>query len=335
MTKKITFLDTIKYLIFFSIGFGIFIWVYRNQNFNSLYSGISDFQYGWIIASFCVGLLSHFFRALRWRMLIESIGYRPRIMNTFLSILIMYLANYALPRMGEVTRCGILKKYEGIPFTSQLGTVIIERIVDFLFLLLLLISVVIIEWDILAPTLIHTENCVESKNFLSLGNYYMVGIAVALLTLSVLGLFFRNQLMRTKLSDKFRSYLIKFSEGLKSVLHLQNPWLFVLLTICIYGCYYLLTLTVMLAFPPTAKLSPIVALVVVVFGSVGMVLPVQGGIGTFHALAAYALVLYGITQNDSILLALVLHGATALFMIFIGTLALIILPILNRKKNII
>lgn len=246
----------------------------------------------------------------------------------------MYLANYALPRMGEVTRCGILKKYEEIPFTSQLGTVMIERIVDFLFLLLILTSVIMIEFDVLASTLKHNENGIESNNFTFLISPWFISLAVILFLLLILSWLLRNRLRQTRLVQKFRSYLVKFTKGLKSVFHLRNPLLFTILTISIYGCYYLQTWFVMIAFAPTALLSPIVALVVLAFGTVGMVLPVQGGIGTFHALAVYALMLYGVSENDGTILALALHGSTAVFLIFIGAAALAILPIVNNKKII-
>lgn len=335
MKNKILIQNVIKYILFFGVGIGIFIWVFRDQKIASLYSGLSEFKYGWIIASLGIGLLSHFLRALRWRMLIESIGFKPRVLNTFLSILVMYLANFALPRMGEVTRCGILKKYEGVPFTSLLGTVIIERIVDFMFLLLMLISVIMIEWDVLASTLKHDGNGFESKNSPFLGSPWFLGLAVFLFLVSILGMILRKRLMQSGLVQKCRFYLVKFTEGLKSVLHLRNPYLFVLLTIGIYGCYYLLTWFVMISFAPTAQLSPIVALVVLSFGSVGMVLPVQGGIGTFHALVVYALMLYGISENDRTLIALVLHGSTTVFLIFIGAIALVLLPVVNREKTIL
>jgi len=135
VSKKKFLLDALKYIFFFGAGIMLFIWVYQGQDLRNIWEGLSRFHYGWIAASFIVFLFSHLFRAMRWRMLIESIGYKPGLFNTFLSILVMYLANYALPRLGEVTRCGILKRYEGVPFTSQLGTVLVERIVDVLFLL--------------------------------------------------------------------------------------------------------------------------------------------------------------------------------------------------------
>jgi uncharacterized protein (TIRG00374 family) len=333
VSRKKVVLDILKYALFFGAGIGIFIWVYSGQDVESLWAGLSDFNYWWIAASLGVSLLSNLFRAIRWKMLIESIGYKPRLSNTFLSILVMYLANYALPRLGEVTRCGVLKKYEKIPFTEQLGTVLIERVVDVFVLLVMLAVVLLIDWNALVGFFSPGEGNVEYSNMSFLRSWWFLGLVGLFVLICLAAWLLRKRLAKIPVVKKFMSFVAKFAEGLKSVLHLKNPWLFVLLTLGIYGSYYLMTLFVMLGFGPTQGLSPFIALVVLAMGSVGMALPVQGGMGTYHFFVSQTLVLYGIAKTDGTLLALVLHGSTTIFVILIGAIALLILPLINRKKK--
>jgi hypothetical protein len=327
-------LNILKYLLFLSVGIGLFLWVYRDQDMNSLWSGLSEFHYGWIITSLGIALLSHFLRALRWRMLLDSIGYKPGVLNVFLSILIMYLANFAAPRMGEVARCGILTRYEKIPFTAQLGTVVIERMVDVVFLILIILSVLLFDWNVLTDYLTGKMSDQGSGKYSVLTSWWFLSIAGLFIFLGILAVVFRKSLLKTNFARKIVSYIDKFIEGLKSVLHLKKPGIFILLTFGIYACYFMMTWFVMIAFTPTTHLSPFVALAVLAMGSVGMVLPVQGGVGTYHAFVGATLTLYGTSEYNSTLLAFVMHGSTSVFLILIGAIALILLPVVNPSRKL-
>jgi glycosyltransferase 2 family protein len=331
--KKKLILTILKYLLFLVLGIGLFLWVYRDQDMHSLWAGLSEFHYGWIVASLGIALLSHFLRALRWRMLLDSIGYKPGVLNVFLSILVMYLANFAAPRMGEVTRCGILTRYEKIPFTAQLGTVVIERMVDVVLLLLIIVSVLLFDWNVLTDYLSGKMSVPDSGKYSFLTSWWFLTIVALLVILGLLAVLFRKPLLRTNIAKKIVTYVDRFVEGLKSILLLKKPGIFILLTLGIYACYYMMTWFVMIAFSPTAQLSPFVALAVLAMGSVGMVLPAQGGIGTYHTFVVATLTLYGTSEYNSTLLAFVLHGSTSVFLIFIGAIALIILPIVNPSKK--
>lgn len=331
MINKKFVLETLKYIFFFGVGIALFVWVYRGQDLDQIWEGLSRFKYGWILASFGAFIFSHLFRAMRWRMLIESIGYKPGLFNTFLSILVMYLANLAFPRLGEVTRCGILKKYEKVPFTSQLGTVLIERMVDMVFLLFLLAFVLVLNWDILSSLLSPKEGVGNTKLSFLQSPLFMVFIGLMILAV-ILVYYYRKPLMKLPLMVKLLSYTGKFTDGLKSVFRLRQPFLFIVLTLSIYVCYYLSTYFVFKAFVPTELLSPMVALSVLAMGSIGMVLPSPGGIGTYDYFAIQTVILYGISLPDGQLVTLVMHGSTTLFIIIVGAIALGLLPIVNRKR---
>jgi len=329
--RKSTWLNALQYLVFFAGGIGIFLWVYRGQDPKGIINGLASFDYKWILISFLLALISHYIRAMRWRMMIHSIGYNPSRINTFFAVLIMYLANYALPRMGEVTRCGILKKYEKVPFTNQLGTVVAERTVDFLFLLLLLVVVAMIEWSKFlgfASEQTLDQNSWMVKIFTSGLIWVALGLGVTVL---ILFFVFRKQLLKNPFVSKMAGFANKFVDGLRSVLKLKNPWLFLVYTFAIYALYFGMTYSVMLAFGPTKDLGVMAGLAVLTLGSVGMVVPVQGGIGSYHFFSIETLLLYGVMREDATILAFVLHGSMSLFLIVIGVFALALLPWVNRS----
>lgn len=333
MTKKKVLLDILKYVIFFGIGMLLFFWVYKGQNVKQIWGRLSEFDYTWIGFSFIAFLGSILFRALRWNMLIGSIGYKPRIINTFLSVLVMYLANTAVTRMGEVARCGILKKYEKVPFTAQLGTVMIERVVDVLFLAVLLALVFFFNWDILSTLLIPDPNAAPGK--FAILQSPLFWILIGLMVVAALSVFLlRKKLMRIPIVIKLLSYVEKFVDGLKSVLKLRQPVLFIIYTVALYGCYFLNTLFILKAFGPTAALSPMVSVSVLAMGSVGMVVPVPSGFGPYDWFALHTLMLYGVMQPEGQLVTLVLHLSTILFIIVCGAIALGLLPVINKKRDL-
>jgi len=145
---------------------------------------------------------------------------------------------------------------------------------------------------------------------------------------------FRKRLLRIGILGKVAELGAKFLTGLKSVLRLKNPGLFIFYTLAIYLLYFAMTYSVMLGFEPTRDLGLLAGLALVTLGSVGMVVPVQGGIGSYHFFSIETLLLYGIVRDDAVLLALVLHGSMSLFLIFIGVVALLLLPWINRKAHL-
>ena len=136
--------QVIKFLAFLLVTVFLFWLVYRDQNFDDLMKVLrDDVDYTWIWVAIVFGLLSHVSRSLRWQMLTKSMGYRISFMNSFMGVMIGYFANMAIPRMGEFTRCGVVSKYENVPFSKLLGTVVTERVFDMIMLLLLTLVVVV------------------------------------------------------------------------------------------------------------------------------------------------------------------------------------------------
>ncbi|MCH2082268.1 MAG: flippase-like domain-containing protein [Saprospiraceae bacterium] len=346
MDWKKNIINFLKFVIFLGIGLGILYLVYQNQNAAyqaqcaldgvpasdcSLISKvINDFKganYFWVMIVLIAFTVSNVSRAIRWNMLIHPLGYRPRFVNSFLSTVLGYFANLGLPRIGEVVRGGTLSRYEKIPLEKVMGTIVVDRIVDVISILLVTSLAFLLEFQTLwgfAQQYIPVDRLVQVMVILGI---------LGVLGLGVLWLL-RKALAKTKFYEKFMNILMGFYDGLKTIGQLEKPWLFVFHSINIWLMYYLMTYLCFFAFAPTAGLSPLAGLVVFVFGGWGIVIPSPGGMGTYHFLVQIALGIYGIGGDDAFSFANIAFFSIQLGCnVFIGLLALLLLPILNRSNE--
>jgi len=321
----------LKYLLFFSIGIVIFYFVYRGQDPGEIWEGVMKFKTEWILLSYFFSIFSHFLRALRWRMLINPLGYYPSLKNSFLAILIMYLANFVFPRLGEVSRCGVLTKYEKVPFAEQVGTVVTERMTDLIILILIILAVVIGQFDFLTG-FIENNRLEFGFDKPLLESWLFWGLFLTFIIISGgLFYFFRDKIKSMPLFIKLFTLLRKFMDGFMSIRKLKNAWLYIFYSVLIYFFYFMMTYTILMGYGPTSELGANAAFLVMAMGSIGMVIPVQGGFGTYHFFAVETMVILGLSRADGQLAALVLHGSTTILMIFIGLAAMLLLPLVNQK----
>lgn len=330
MKKKLA--NTIKFLLFFSISSFLFWWVYREQNTAELLFTIKNkVNYYWIAFSLFFGLLSHISRTIRWNLLIESLGKKPRTINTFLAVMVGYFANLALPRMGEISRCGIISKYEDISFSKLVGTVVLERVLDIIMLLIFLLIALSTQFGVISD--FFTNNPQVSENLSnvfasSYTLYVIIGIAIAIWAL-------KKKFKDTVVFKKIDNTLNNFSDGFKTIKKLDNKWPFILHTVFIWIMYYLMTYICFFSFGFTSNLPAIAGLTVFVMGSFGMVAPVQGGFGAWHFMVIGTLLVYlpNVANIESLSksFALVVHSAQTAMIIIVGALAVIALPIVNRN----
>jgi len=280
-----------------------------------------------ILLAFAVSNIS---RAARWLMLLQPLGYRPGFLNAFLTIMLGYFANLGLPRAGELVRVASLAKYEDIPAEKVLGTVVVDRIVDVLSLAIVISLAFLLEFDtifgFLAPWFGESPENTQT-NLLG----YLAG---AIIFASTLFFFFRKRWLQSRPGKKIRAMLQGFGEGLRSIRHLKHPGLFAFHSLNIWLMYYLMNWLGFQAFGPTEQLGFSAALVIFVAGSIGMVIPSPGGMGTYHLLITAALTgLYHLHGPDAFSFANIVFftiqiGANVL----LGLLALILLPIINGKR---
>ncbi|PKQ65871.1 hypothetical protein BZG02_02385 [Labilibaculum filiforme] len=332
MKKKL--IHIIKFLIFFSISCFLFWYVYRGQNTSELIFTLkNEVNYYWILLSLFFGLLSHISRTIRWNMLIESLGKKPRTINTFLAVMVGYFANLALPRMGEISRCGLISKYEKISFSKLVGTVVLERVLDIIMLIVFLIIALSTQFSVISHFFSNNPEVSRklSNIFASANTLYVIaGISILIWLL-------RKKFKNTLVFKKIDQTLSNFMDGFRAIKQLDNKWTFAFHTVFIWIMYYLMTYICFFSFGFTSNLPAIAGLTVFVMGSFGMVAPVQGGIGAWHFMVIGTLLVYlpEVTNIETMSksFALVVHGAQTAMIIILGALSVILLPIANRNHT--
>ena len=296
---------------------------------------ISDFgkvKYGWIALVLLAFVVSNISRTLKWKMLLKPMGYQPRFVNCFLSILVSYFANLGLPRMGEVVRAGILSKYEKLPVEKVMGTIVVDRVVDVFCLGLAFGLALLFESEKILGFL--AENKAEEGE-VPVGFPWKTAILIAFVVGGSMVYLFRKRLAGSVVYKKASGILQGFWEGIKTVRQLDKPWLFVFHSLSIWVMFFVMTWFGFKAFGPTDHLDLRAALLVFVFGTLGMVIPSPGGMGTFHFLVIAALTLfYGIKGDDAFSVANIIFFCVQIgFNSLLGITALVLLPIINQQPK--
>ena len=333
MNKKIK--SALKIIIFFSIGIGLFYLAYRGQDFSVLWQEIKSIKWSWIVLSIIFGVVGHYSRALRWSLMLEPLGYKPKNVNLFSSVMIMYLSNMAIPRSGEFVRCGIINRYEKIPFSQSLGTVITERIADMTFFLILTVIVFLTQSGVIMNFL--NDNPQIMSRIESFEKYIplIIAVCVALMAAGFFAVKYAIKKNLFSLGEKINSVIKNFKEGIFTIMKMKKKWQFLAHTFFINFVYFLDTYLPFQAFSCTENVSASDALTVFVLGTYGVVVPSPGGMGTWHFLTIELLALYGITRDPcGRAYAFVTHGAQDVTFLIGGFLMLILLPVINKNyKN--
>ena len=328
--------NVLKYLILLGVAAALLLYALKGMDVNKILQQILKADLFWVSVSGLLSIIAFVVRAHRWNLLIEPLGYSPTLKNTTYSVIVGYFANLALPRLGEVSRCGALSKAESIPFNKLLGTVIVERIIDVLSLFVCILLTAAIEYKRLG-------NFFSEKVFKPLNDKFQqllnspllfAGVILVLLVLlSVLIYFLRKS--KSKGSESPVTKIIKgFVDGLRSVANLKRPWLFIFQSVFIWVLYYLGVYVALFAFPFTSGLGAGAALFLLVAGGIGMSAPVQGGIGTYHLLVSQGLVLYGVTAENGLAFAFMLHGLQIILVIALGIASLFLLFSARKNKQV-
>lgn len=329
------FEDILKTTIFLGIGL-LLIWlVVRNlteKDKTEILSSFSQANYGVILLVMILGIFSHVSRAIRWQIMIEPLGHKPSFLNTFMAVMVGYLANLAVPRIGEVTRCGVLKRYENLPLDSVFGTVVVERIMDTILLMIVSIITIVWQFDILSSKLIEAYYTffkpAQNPDAFPIKTIMIVSLVTMIIALFLL----RKKIMKSKFVLKITGVLKGFSEGLKTVTKLKKPYLFIFHSVFIWVIYFLGIYVGFKALPETSVLGVGASFAILFFGTFAFIL-VQGGIGAYQIIVQNTLVIYGISANVGYALGWIIWSSQTLAIIIGGLLSLIILPLINKKKN--
>ncbi|MEI6681744.1 MAG: lysylphosphatidylglycerol synthase transmembrane domain-containing protein [Bacteroidota bacterium] len=326
----------IKFVIFLSLGL-VIIWLsLRGLTPEERIQIIHSFRtanYNWVILTISMGIISHLFRALRWMLFFEPMGYHPSLKNTFFAVMVGYFANMAFPRLGEVTRCGLLARYEKIPFNKSFGTVVTERTIDMIIFILLFFLMVGTQ----AGTIGHYLNTNVYPKFAEkfqnpiFDKVFFLSAALLVLLFFLALYLMRKKIARSKWFHKITRLILGFWEGLKSLSQIRKPGLFVFYSLAIWGLYFLMIYVCFFCFPETSGLNPGAALSSLVLGSVGiMVTP--GGIGLYPAIIQETMLLYGITRTTGLALGWISWTAQSTMILVVGGISLILLSF-NKESN--
>ena len=348
MKNSIT--NIFKFLLFLGFGLAILYFVFQRQeaaylaecalkgtpaaDCSLIQKIIDDFKsvnYGWIAVVYLCYMISNVSRALRWKMLIKPLGRETRFVNLFAAIMLGYFGNLGLPRLGEVMRSVAVAKYEVVPVERVIGTVIVERLMDVLFLLLAIGLCLLIEFDTIITYL---KKWQEGKDSSGGNSNLLVFVAVGGALILLVGWIFRQKIMASAFFKKIFNVIKGFGEGMLSIRKLDNPIGFWLHSFNIWFMYFLMTYFCFFAFEPTANLAPKVALMSFVVSALAIAVPSPGGMGTYHLFTINLLAVYGISEADGFSFANILFFSVQLGInVAAGLVALIALPIINKNYH--
>lgn len=318
--------------IFIPLAFGLLIlWLlYRNMDFNELWKTLkSDANFGIIALSLIFGFVANTVRGLRWDILIKATGETPRPINSVLTTHGNYAVNMALPRMGEVWRCGAMSHYSGIGFPKLFGTLLIDRAFDFVIVGLLLAFAGIFNIGFFSTFFKNNPTLFEGLHKIFSSYIPYIILAVLLSIVYIVWRYFSHLALIQKISGAMKNVWT----GLKSIASLKQKWLFLLYSLLLWGGYFLFFYTTFFAFSFTATLGIRVGLIAFIMSSIAVAAPVQAGMGAWHFMVIYTLAAFGVSKADAGSFALIVHSTQTLFTTLVGLLAMGLLPLINRIRS--
>ena len=330
MKKKL--LTIFKFAFF--LGLGIFlVWIsiknISNNEYDEFKLALRSAKYWMIIPVFFIMSASHIIRALRWKLLMEPMGYKPSLPNTFFAVMIGYLANFAFPRLGEVLKCSILAKYEGVPADKNVGTIVAERAFDVICLLGIFALALMLQYDVVIAAYHRMQQYSASlkSSDSNVGLYIKLGLLA----------FFLIFMVWVIVTKKWKAFVAKLKgivkgigEGLTSALKLKQKNLFILYSISIWVLYLAGTWIGLYATTGTG-VGFSTAVNCLAFASIGMIIT-PGGIGSYALFMACILELNGVHYSLGLANGTLQWFAQFLIILLVGFVCVILLPIYNKKR---
>jgi uncharacterized protein (TIRG00374 family) len=337
MNKKI--LSILQYLLFLGLSIFLVWWSVRgitDKGWEDIKTAFRNANYLLVIPVMISLLLSHYSRALRWKILMEPLGYKPRVANTYMAVLIGYMANLAVPRLGEVLKCTILARYEKVPADKLVGTIVAERAFDVLCLVLVIIITVLTQADIIGGYINDTLNkIVQSKTSALSTSKIIIMLAVLLLLVAGVILVFKK-FRHIKFIQKVKTIFEGIWHGITSVRYLKKKGWFVFHTIFIWSMYLLSVQIGFWAMKETSVYTIPHALSVLTMGSLAMIVPAPGGgLGVYPLFVQNTMLLYDLKATLGFAFGQLMWSVQFFFSLISGSIALSLLPYFNKKNPVI
>ena len=297
-------------------------WMYRNFDFNLLRSTLNGgMNWWWMAFSLVFGVTAQLFRGLRWKQTLEPVGENPRTSTCVHAIFLSYAASLIIPRIGEITRCGVLRKYDGTSFSKSLGTVVTERIIDSLLVLLITAIVFISQAKVFYNFFAETgTNLTEWACKFTATGYIVTALCVVALFLLLFII-----MRKLTIFARFRETIKEIKEGVMSLKDVKNKTLFTLYTLGIWGSYFLHYYITFFCFDFTMGLGLNVALVSFIVGSIAVIVPTPNGMGPWHFAVKTILVLYGVQETNAETFVIIVHTIQTALIPLLGVYSLMAL----------
>jgi uncharacterized protein (TIRG00374 family) len=318
----------IKYVFFLFLGVGLMYLAFKNQSPKALISQLKDVNYLWIVISMFFGFTAIISRGLRWVILLQNLNFSVSKLNSIYSVAIGYFTNIAIPRAGEITRCTSLNQTEDIPVDKLFGTIILERVIDFIILLSLVLLVLILKFELFLEFIA----IIFEGQTLELSSLICIGLsAISILIISFV--LTKKILKKSALYLKIKMFIIGIKDGFKSINGLENKTGFWAHTFIIWLMYLLMTYVCFFSIEATRMLNVADGLYTMVIGGFGMVAPVQGGIGAYHYIVKVGLMILDVSEDSALLFATVVHTAQTLMTLSVGGISILMVFLSKRKAK--
>ena len=324
-TKRFSAKYIIQYVLMLALAVVLLYFSFRKISWGEFVAGLSTCRWGWIAAAVATGFFEYLIRGARWKMLLGQIDPDSSVWASYHGVSIGNLANFAFPRIGEVARCGVVSTLKkNTTFEGAVGTVVAERAWDLFCLVLIGVSFAFLCWNEFGEFFFNQMIDPASGKFTSSSLRLVFIILGSVVLLAILTYAFRKTIAQTKIGSKIIGFLSNMWQGIKAAFKMKRKWLFFLYTILLWGSFYATSYFTIEAFPALEGLGWKDALFLMVVGSFGWVIPVQGGIGAYHFIIALAASeVYAVQWNDGVVFATISHESQALSMILCGVVSLI------------
>ena len=321
-----------KFLLFLALGFFL-LWLttrsFGEKEIQKVKELIAKANFSVVIFCSAILLFSHYIRAIRWKMMIEPMGMFPKKSNVFFAVLAGYFFNLLFPRLGEVMKCTFLSKYENVPVDKLIGTMVAERFVDFICLVIVILLTILFQLDVVGDYAMELYNLLQSKWNLSWASWITILIVLFSLVYLIIRIL-RVSKNHPKLF-KTKEILKGMMEGLLTIRSVKNVKLYLLYTLSIWFCYWISIRVGFYGMDELSQLDWIPSLSILTFGSFAMI-ATQGGIGAYQLAVQKTLTLYNIDQVSGLAFGWLLWLVQTLILFIVGPLSVFLLFILNKKK---
>lgn len=316
-----TLKNVLKYSLFIGIAVASFYFAFKDINFEGFVNDLENARYEYVLLSMIMGYAAFVSRGMRWVLLLNPIGEKAKTWHAIHAVTIGYFVNMFVPRAGELARCTSLYQSDKIPVNKLFGTVILERVIDFIMLICLVILTFILEFDKLQDLFADASAGSSSKN----DNTLKIIGGIVVLSGGLAFYFLRHRFRHLPLYAKAKTFVGGIKDGLKSIGKLEKRLSFILHTLFIWLMYYLMVYICMFALPETENLDISSGLFVMIVAGIGMVIPTPAGAGSYHILVKMAMVALGISATVGLSFATLVHEGQLIMTAIAGATAFVLM----------